>query len=219
MSVFDTFPPKNLSPEASEWGREVENRIFQLANGNKAGDQTLIGLNRTTASTLETLAAQVRTLGEQVTRLNEQVTRVNDAYAALPSPVQSSVNPTNFGVGSSGVWNTIATATVTAPKSGTLRVTATGTGMLRSPSTSTNMELSARLVIDAGSPSATIPGNFESPDGTWRNSFFVPWGWTVGVSSGQVVSVSLQVNPVDAASWPGGTGSYAVLTVQGAVTG
>lgn len=219
MSVFDSFPPKNLSPESTEWGREVENRIFQLANGNKSGDQSLIGLNRTTASTLETLAGQVRILGEQVTRLNTQVQRVNDAYAALPSPVQASVNPTNFGVGSSGTWNTIATASITAPKAGTLRISATGTGMLRSPSTSTNMELSARLVINGGDPSATIPGNFESPDGTWRNSFFVPWGWTASVSSGQVVSVSLQVNPVDASSWPGGTGSYAVLSVQGAVTG
>lgn len=218
MSVFDTFPPKNLSPEATEWGREVELRIFQLANGNKAGDQAITGLNRTSAATLETLASQVRTLGEQVTRLNTQVERVNAAYAALPSPVQASTNPTNFGVSTSGAWNTIATASVTAPKAGVLRISATGSGMLRSPSTSTNMELSARLIINGGSPSATIPGNFESPDGTWRNSFFVPWGWEISVAANQVISISLQVNPVDASSWPGGTGSYAVLTVQGAVS-
>lgn len=218
MSVFDTFPPKNLSPEATEWGREVENRIFQLANGNKAGDQSIVGLNRTTAATLETLAVQVRTLADQVTRLNVQVERVNAAYAALPSPVQASVNPTNFGVGASGTWNTVATASVTAPKAGVLRITATGAGMLRSPSTSTNMELSARVTLDGGLPSANVPGNFESPDGIWRNSFFVPWGWEVPVTQGQVVSIQLQVNPVDASSWPGGTGSYAVLTVQGAVS-
>lgn len=211
MSVFDAFPPKNLSPESSQWGREVEARIFQLAYGNKAGDQSITGLNRTTAATLETLSDQVEILAEQVERVNE-------AYAALPSPVQASVNPTNFGVGSSGVWNTIATASISAPKAGTLRLSAVGSGMLRSPSTSTNMELSARLVINGGSPSATVPGNFESPDGTWRNSFFVPWGWSRTVSPGETISVSLQVNPVDAASWPGGTGSYAVLTIQGAVS-
>lgn len=211
MSVFDTFPPKNLAPESTEWGREVETRIFQLANGNKAGDQSIVGLNRTTAATLETLASQVKTLAEQVERVTE-------AYAALPAPVQASVNPTNFGVGITGAWNTIATASVTAPKAGTLRISAVGSGMLRSPSTSTNMELTARLVINGGDPSAVIPGNFESPDGTWRNSFFVPWGWSRGISAGETVSVSLQVNPVDAASWPGGTGSYAVLTIQGAVS-
>lgn len=211
MSLFDTFPPRNLAPESSEWGREVETRILDLATGNNTGSQSVTALNRTTAASLEDIAGQVR-------RLDEQIQRIDDAYAALPTPVQTLANPVNFGVSVSGSWNTIATATLTAPKAGRLRVSVIGTGMLRSPSTSTNMELTARVSLDTLN-SPTVPGNFESPDGMWRNSFYVPWGWDVGpISAGQVVTFRIEVNPVDASSWPSGWGSYAVLSINGAIS-
>lgn len=211
MNLYDTFPPRNLSPESTEWGRRVEEVLFSLANGNASSSQSVSGLNRTTASSLEDLARQLRDLDTQVKRIDE-------ANRNLPAVVQGISNPSNFAVPVSGGWNTVASVSVVAPKAGTMRVSVIGSGMLRSPSTSTNMEASARVVLDT-LVSPAIPGNFESPDGVWRNSFYVPWGWNVSpISAGQTLTFSLQVNPVDGASWPGGSGSYAILSVNGAIS-
>lgn len=152
----------------------------------------------------------------QLQLLSEQVERVTEAYAALPAPVQGLASASDFAVPLSGSWNTLATVSFLAPKTGTMSLSATASGMLKSTTTSTNVEASARIVMN-GIASAALPGNFASPDGTWRNSFFVPWGWTEFVTESMEITVSLQVAPNNGASWPAGTGSYATLTVMGAV--
>lgn len=201
--MTDVFPRRNLPDEAEEWGREVERRVYQGENATNSSDQSISGLNRNTASTLETLA-------DQVTELDTQVTRVQQLYDALPIAFQRTSTFQNFGLSSSS-WNSIGSITFTPPGSGTFVVSVTASGQLVSGSTSTNMECDFRL-NNGSSQSPVIPGLYASPNGTWVNNFVVNWGWTVTTAPDTPLTVTLQADPVTAASWGSGTGSYAVLS-------
>ena len=205
MNPFDVFPRRNLPPESEEWGRFVEDRIYELENQEEAGSQTLQGLNRTSAASLQTLSRQLDNLALQVQA-------VEDLYNALPVAYQETVTQTNFGLPSSG-WNTVATITFIPPREGKFVWSATASGRLVSGSTSTNMEAEYRIIA-TGYTSAVVPGLYASPDGTWMNNFLVTGGATSGTldPSGSPLTISLQVDPVTSASWGSGTGSYAVLS-------
>lgn len=206
MNETDSFPPNGLPPEAQEWRRRVEDNIYQLLSGISGNSDSVQGLNRNAASSLETLAGQVR-------NLSEQVERVNTLYAALPIPDQKTDTATNFGLPSSG-WNTVLSVSFVPPGRGRLIISAIGNGQLVSGSTTTNMEVETRLVCGSNTSPAT-PGLPASPDGVWQNNFLSSWGFEVDTLGGDAtVTVSLQIDPVTAASWASGTGSYAVLSAR-----
>jgi hypothetical protein len=203
MNENDQFPPSNLPPESQPWGRKVVDEVYSLLNEATGTGESVQGLNRNTASSLETLAGQIRDL-------ETQVQRVNDLYNALPIPAQQTATETNFGLSSSS-WNTVATVTFTPPANGTLLISAIAQGQLVSASTSTNMEIEVRLAQDT-SYSPVTPGLAASPDGVWQNNFLSQWAFTVtDVKPDRPVTVSIQIDPVTAASWGTGTGSYVVL--------
>lgn len=203
MNPEDTFPRRELPPEAQEWGRKVEDALYELSNRvNGNGDATL-GLNRNTAASLETLAGQVRTL-------SDQVTRVNDLYNSLPIAFQRTDTNSGFGLSSAG-WNTVASISFVPPSNGTLMVTASMSGQLVSDSTDTNMEIEVRLLRGTG-PSPEVPGLPASPDGVWVNNFTTQWGWSVNADPDRPVVIQAQIDPVTSASWGSGTGSFVVLS-------
>ena len=197
----DVFPLRNLPSEAEEWGRTVEDRIYQAENALSGSQQSLAGLNRATGSTLDNLAYQI--------------TEVQRLYNLIPVAYQRTANATNFAVPSSGAWNTITSVSFSLSEPGTLSLTAEGAGQLVSGGTSTLMTASYRLIITSGSASTVVPGLFASPAGTFVNNFKVTWGWSVPVAAGASTTVTLQCNPSDGASWPASTGSYAVLSAFG----
>lgn len=202
--MTDIFPKADLPGPAQPWAREVEKRIYQGENGVVSSDQSILGLNRNTASTLENLAEQVR-------ELNTQVERVQGLYDALPIAYQRTETFLNFGLSSSS-WNSIGSITFVPPRSGRFVVSATASGQLVSDSTSTNMECDFRLSRGSGDTSPVIPGLYATPDGTWVNNFVLNWGWTVDVTPETPLVITLQADPVTSASWGSGTGSYAVLS-------
>ena len=202
---YDVFPRRNLPPEAEEWGRTVEDRVYQAENRSATSDQSLSGLNRSSAATLENLA--------------EQINRVEALYRAIPKATQQTKVETNFAVPGTGTWNTIASVSFTYPEPGTLSLSAIASGQLISPSTSTLMGCNYRIVATGLPPSHVAPGLYATPGGTWVNNFMLSWGWAIPISGSSAVTVSLQANPQDGASWGGGTGSYAVLSVFGTFTG
>ena len=198
----DVFPLRNLPTDAEEWGRTVEDRIYQAENALAGSKQSLSGLNRATGSTLENLAYQI----SEVQRL----------YNLIPVAYQRTSNVSNFAVPTTGAWNTIATTSISLYRAGTLSLTAEGAGQLVSGGSSTLMTASYRLLVTSGSASTEVPGLFASPTGTFVNNFKVTWGWTVPVTvETPTITVTLQCKPGDGASWPAGTGSYAVLTAFG----
>lgn len=204
MNENDTFPESNLPPESQPWRRALEARFYELINILNANGQDIQGLNRNAASTLEDLAKQVR-------ELEIQVQRVNDLYNALPVAFQRTASASNFGLSSSS-WNTVATITFDPPRKGTFMIDAVASGQLVSASTTTNMEVEVRLLrgTDAG---PVTPGLAATPDGIWVNNFISQWGWSgVATDPDHPVSISVQIDPVDPASWGSGTGSFVVLS-------
>jgi hypothetical protein len=204
MNANDAFPESNLPPESQEWRRSIEQTIYELLNASEGEQLSIQGLNRNAASSLETLAGQIRAL-------SDQVERVEDLYDALPLAIQRTATETNFGLSSSS-WNTVATITFTPPKKGVMQISAMASGQLVSGSTTTNMEIEVRLLQGADA-SPTSPGLPASPDGVWQNNFVSQWGWTsVPCDPETPVVVRAQIDPVTAASWGSGTGSFVALS-------
>lgn len=200
--MADVFPLRNLPTDAEDWGRTVEDRIYQAENSLSGSRQSLSGMNRATSSTLENLAYQVQ--------------QVQDLYDALPKVHQGTTSPTGFGVPATGVWNTIASVNIPLFSPGRFDVRADASGQLVSGGSSTLMTASYRLVATASSASPEVPGLFSSPSGTFVNNFKVNWGWVIPVTiETPTITISLQCKPDDGTSWPSGTGSYAVLTAFG----
>ena len=203
MNPFDIFPRRNLNPEAEEWGRFVEGKIYDLENRDAAGGQSLDGLNRNTAASLADLSGQVQEVAAQVQA-------VEDLYNALPIAYQQTTAPSNFGL-SSG-WNTIASVTFTPPRNGTLSLSATASGQLSSAVSSGNAQVNYRLVR-ASSASPSVAGWYGAPSGNWVSNFSAAWSWNASAGPNNEVTIELQANPTAASTWGSGSGSYAVLSV------
>lgn len=62
MAVNDVFPRRNLPGEAEEWGRTVESRIVGVESLSERTQQSLLGLNRSTASSLQDLAITISSI-------------------------------------------------------------------------------------------------------------------------------------------------------------
>ena len=196
----DVFPLRNLPTDAEEWGRTVEDRIYQAENALSGSKQSLAGLNRATGSTLENLAFQV----QEVQRL----------YEAIPVATQRTSTASNFAVPTTAGWNNITAVTMGFPRAGNLSLNAVASGQLVSGGSSTLMTATYRIVANS-SASPAIPGLFASPSGTFVNNFMTTWGWNIAIADGATVTLTLQCRPDDGASWPSGTGSSATLVAYG----
>ena len=199
--MTDVFPRRNLSPDAEEWGREVENRIYQVENRTAGADQTLLGLSRSSSATLDNLALQIA--------------QVEQLYNSLPVSVQRSASISDFAVPNGGAWNTLATITLMPQSTGTYLITTVSSGQLRAGGTSTLATADYRFITGSGAVSPVATGLWADPPGGSVNNFLINWGWSI-TSTGSPVSISLQARPGN--PWPAGTGSYAVITLYGTFT-
>lgn len=202
MNPFDVFPRRNLPPESESWGREVERRIVEAENMALGSTQDVSSQNRTSASLLSSLALEVE--------------RVDRMVRSIPKPVQRVAQFENFAIPSTS-WVTIGSLTITPPSGSTAGViNVNATGQLKSPVTGQLVGTRIRLVR-GGDASPAIPGDWSVPDGVYRSSFSLAYGWSVS-GSDDPITISLQVSPESASMWPGGTGSYAVMTGFGTFT-
>lgn len=199
--MTDVFPRRNLPPESEEWGRTVEDAVYQAENLILGMGQLLSGLNRSSSATLENLALQIR--------------QIQDLYLKLPITQQSKANAAGFSVPTAGAWNDILTLSIPFTEAGTLNLSATASGQLVKGSGSL-LACNHRIVLSTGESSPEVPGSFAFSSGNSVNNFLVNYGWTLPVLAGSTVRVTLQSNPQD--PWPGGTGSYAVMTAYGTFT-
>lgn len=60
--ALDVYPPRNLPGSSEEWGRVVETRVDSNSEGLQGVRDSLQGLNRSTASSLQELARQIQAL-------------------------------------------------------------------------------------------------------------------------------------------------------------
>lgn len=93
--MTDVFPRRNLPDDgrgnsAEPWGREVEKRIIAVEDTSEALTQSLLGQNRSTASSLTDLAAQVRDLRG----------RVSYSSGGYDYQEWTATQPDNYGYGS-----------------------------------------------------------------------------------------------------------------------
>lgn len=70
--MSDVFPRRNLPDDADPWGRAHDDRVLSLETSIEVLNQSLLGQNRNSASSLETLADQVRAVEAAQTELRNQ---------------------------------------------------------------------------------------------------------------------------------------------------
>lgn len=204
MNPFDAFPPSNLGPPAQPWRREVEQRIVSLENGEVSQSQSLDGLNRSSAASLETLSLQV-------VALDEQVERVDLLFSQLSHPRQNTRVVSNFAVPTFSY--DAASVTVDSPVTGSVSVMAVASGhLISTPGNPGSVQGSIRLGWGS-SWSPYTSGDYQSPSGVWRLGLFSSWGWTAPVMEGDNVEIEAELAVNDPSTWPAGTGSHLSLTV------
>lgn len=210
--MSDVFPRRNLPGDANNWGREVEQRIYDLENGVSGQKTNLKSENRATSSTLQELARQVLQVREAVTALNELV-------KAVPKPLLSQGSAENFTLGSG--WTTVATTSITVPEGATMMtLTVLGSGQIVSDTTTQNVETSYRINVPGIGTSPAAPGPWAVGYGDFRTVLVPSYGWTATVFAGQVITAEFQVTAEDpgAYSTPNPL-SYAVITMDATMTG
>lgn len=210
--MSDVFPRRNLPGDANNWGREVEQRIYDLENGADGQKTNLKSENRATSSTLQELARQVLQVREAVTALNELV-------KAVPKPLLSQGSAENFTLGSG--WTTVATTSITVPEGATMMtLTVLGSGQIVSDTTTQNVETSYRINVPGIGTSPAAPGPWAVGYGDFRTVLVPSYGWTATVFAGQVITAEFQVTAEDpgAYSTPNPL-SYAVITMDATMTG
>lgn len=94
--MTDVFPRRNLPPDAENWGREFERRTVDTEKEVKSLDQSLQGLNRSTASSLQTLARQIKQIPiTDVAGIRRDGFAVGSSFATLTSlDIESKPNRT-----------------------------------------------------------------------------------------------------------------------------
>lgn len=208
MNPYDVFPRRDLPFEAEPWGREVEERVIGLENAVLSSDQSITGENRTSAASLGVLARQLSTL-------SVVVEDVQELFNALPKAFQRTNRSDGFSL-SSG-WNSVVSVSFTAPRSGTATVSANATGMQVRAIGAEAYRVTARLSLN-GTLSPVIPGAPSVVDDTLRSNYMLSHGWTVPVSEGQTLTVTLQLTP-DSGTWSANSDNYAVISAFATFSG
>jgi hypothetical protein len=113
MQVDDVFPRRNLPGEAEVWGRDIEVATKDNARGVAIVSQELAGLNRSTASSLESLARQLDLIAEQQAGIAAAQATAATALAAVPIASLNTASASGFTPTTS--WQTIATTSVSFP--------------------------------------------------------------------------------------------------------
>lgn len=62
LDPSDVYPPANLPPGASQWGRSIQGDVTKLKSAVTVHEQMLANANRGTASSLATLAQSIQSL-------------------------------------------------------------------------------------------------------------------------------------------------------------
>lgn len=93
MPRGDVFPRRNLPNEAEQWGRAHDARIVEAEASLDRIEQSVQGLNRSTASSLTSIARQIETIQEQQAEIKEAQDELNarKTYSASGSNFTTSV--------------------------------------------------------------------------------------------------------------------------------
>lgn len=126
--MVDVFPSRNALPGASaNWGRAVEDRVTDNERSLTILDQSVQGLNRSTAASLSDLAGQLTALGVAQSELNAQQAQLAAQQTQITNQlVRSAANTDAIGV--TFAANTSASAWSTVPGD-TLSLTFTATAV------------------------------------------------------------------------------------------
>lgn len=212
MSDKDIFPRRNLPGDSNNWGREVEDRIYQLESGQSGQSTNLQSENRSSASTRQELARQLVQLGENIEILSNVV-------KAIPKPLLSQGSATAFTVGAG--WTTVVSTSITIPEDVTkMSLLVNGSGQIVTDTTTNNVETSYRINVPGIGASPAAPGPWANGYGDFRTVLVPSYGWTADVFVGQVITAEFQVMAEDPGAYlTPNTNSYAVITIDATLTG
>lgn len=96
MPRGDVFPRRNLPNEAEQWGRAHDNRIVEAEASLDQIEQSVQGLNRSTASSLTSIARQIEAIQEAQQALADQQAEIVAAQADIVSAQNAITQTTNF---------------------------------------------------------------------------------------------------------------------------
>jgi len=105
------FPPRDLGGRAQEWGRTLESVYRDVALDTETLKQSLQGLNRSTASSLQSISDQLQAISDQNLRLED----ASKAYYADSGSTTWTLN--------SGAWASSPPSVVASSLSGRFLVT------------------------------------------------------------------------------------------------
>ena len=107
LDPTDVFPPRNLPGPAVPWGREVEGVSTLLKGSAKNLRQSIDGLNRSTAASLQTL-------GDQITTLSSTVSDLEAAIGDLTTFITDESGAGGFSM-PTGTTSAVATSNIVVP--------------------------------------------------------------------------------------------------------
>lgn len=201
MNPYDTFPPRNLPPEAEPWGRATEDRVRNIEYALTGLGQSVDSQGRSNASSLSDLARQVVILGDTVNR-------VDRLFRSVPKAAQASDTVRSFGV-VGGIENNVLEVSLVSPYTGTAVITASASGQ------QVGSMLNQSVVVRVSCNGDNSPG-IGAAMAESRVSYSAGYSWTKSVSEGQLINVRLLINP--AVTWPSNALSYAALTMLATFT-
>lgn len=92
----DVFPRRNLPDDAQPWGRAHDDRVIALESAVEILNQSVLGQNRNSASSLAVIAKQVQKIADQQTTLIAQQAQLASQQATLTAQQASLTSTINF---------------------------------------------------------------------------------------------------------------------------
>lgn len=113
MAVDDVFPRRNLPGEAEEWGRTLEGRIQSSELDVEVLAQSLKGLNRSSASSIEDIARQVQDIAANQQAIQVAQANITVAQAGIVATQNFLLGQTSFAAKNT-TFNYIGTGNIFA---------------------------------------------------------------------------------------------------------
>lgn len=186
--MADIYPPRDLPGKADNWGRVVEKNQTGLEGRITDVEQQLSNRTKSASGSSVVLARQI-----------------------LAMPITAVAGDQRTGFGLAAGWGSYATTTLTIPDGRTkAKIMATG-GAAAVDMTTMGITTSYGRIVIGSSISVSFAAAKDAGSSAVNNILTMSHTAEVEAPSGTVITVMLQLNPLNAAAYPTNPGNYASI--------